>query len=264
MKKCYTTCLASNTGTEPVELFTAVAPVVNYDDGIAISSTHFTKSQLTLAVIYGCSEEQMKRVEILLQMSPEVRSHPFLVAGLFAELQRDRVEVLVQGLENELDKIINRELHFNNEYVPKEKRALGWSTNRRICGFRKGAKRVEAEIQTLKEELEKMTGHMKTTTPDDDCRRIGTVQAAPVPPPPPVPCPGEESAPTQPSHGEPAQIQTARPQISNDKHTKRFIGRFGEISRDLDSFLARARYADEELTFTSEVVGLPPPPPGIV
>ncbi|KAK0644329.1 hypothetical protein B0T16DRAFT_460396 [Cercophora newfieldiana] len=238
MKRCYTICLASNTGTEPVELFTAAIPPRGTASPIAISSTHFIKSRLTLATIYGCSEKQMDRVDALLRMSPEVRSHPFLMAGLFAELQRDRMELLVQEMENELDCIMVHELQFHRSDVWKEKRGvLYWDSSRRISHFRNKAKQLEDEIQTLKGELEKLTSYMETPLDGDN------IEGDPIP-----------QAPTQSHRGGPARTQPARPPVSSDKQTKRFVDRLGEICRDLDPLIGRCRYAVDELTFAREVV----------
>lgn len=248
MKTSYTAWLSSNTGNEAVELFTAVVPVGPLD-GIAISSTYFIKSKLTLAVIYGCSREQMDRLEALLQRSPEVRSHPFLMAGLFAELQRDRVELFVQGIESELDDILSDELLYYREGVLEETQALlDRSTNRRVTELRRMARRLESEVQNLKWELEKLRTHMEISL-DDDSRTTATTQLDP----------GRGDTGSQAASSQLTAIpQAMRAPTSSGEQTKRFIGRFKEIGRDLDFFLGRARDAAEEMTFARQVVGLPP------
>ena len=73
-------------------MFTAVMSHEFNIGHIAVSSTHYTDSKLTLTVFCGCTAGQMDHVQSILSESPEVRDHRMLVPGLFAELQRDRLE----------------------------------------------------------------------------------------------------------------------------------------------------------------------------
>ncbi|KAK0746877.1 hypothetical protein B0T18DRAFT_391241 [Schizothecium vesticola] len=221
-KKSYSTCLSSQSDTEPVELFTAVINA-NWKNNIAISSTHFKTSHLTLAVIYGCSELQMERVEGLLNRSPEVRAHPFLMAGIFAELQRDRVEALVWDTEAELDHMMKKDLKFHRVDVSDESRGLNWKRSRGISLFRGEIKKLEEEVRTVKAQLEKMVEHMEAVA-EKEKAHIQTLQ----------------------------EPERASAKVMAEK-TERFVDRFGEISAELDSMMGRCRFASEELTFAREV-----------
>ncbi|KAH8810715.1 hypothetical protein F5884DRAFT_259217 [Xylogone sp. PMI_703] len=64
-------------------------------ESFALASTHFNRTNLTLAIMIGCSVKQMKRVEELIEGSEDVINHPLLVLGICAELQLDRLEKLV-------------------------------------------------------------------------------------------------------------------------------------------------------------------------
>ncbi|GAB1312325.1 Cora-domain-containing protein [Madurella fahalii] len=221
-KKSYSTCLTSKSTIEPVELFTAVISAA-WPSNIAISSTYFTKSKLTLAVIYGCNGMQMKKIEDLLKMSPEVRDHPFLMAGIFAELQRDRVESLVLGIEKKLDDIMTEDLKFHRVDVPEEARGLNWRRSHRISLFRGEVKKLEEEARTVKGELKKMVRHMASVAKKEENR---------------IP-----------------RLEQEKEEIVQDFITKteRFIERFEEICTELDSMMGKCRFASEELTFAREV-----------
>ncbi|KAK3318915.1 hypothetical protein B0H66DRAFT_252714 [Apodospora peruviana] len=59
--------------------------------GLAVSSTYFPDQRLTTGVIFGCGRKEMDRVQDLLKKS-EATDHPFLMTGVFTELQRQRLQ----------------------------------------------------------------------------------------------------------------------------------------------------------------------------
>jgi len=65
---------------------------------LALSATHLCDNGLTFAVIYGCSDQQTKNIIHRLQNSGDAVSHPLLIAGIFAELERERLLNRVEGL----------------------------------------------------------------------------------------------------------------------------------------------------------------------
>src|SRR6266536_2025402 len=71
----------------------------SWTDDLALSATHFYDIGLTVAIIYGCNDKQTKNIIHRLQNSGEAERYPLLIAGIFAELERerlfDRVEELV-------------------------------------------------------------------------------------------------------------------------------------------------------------------------
>jgi hypothetical protein len=149
-------------------LFTAVMSS-QWLNNIAISSTHFSKSRLTLAVVYGCNEEQMERIQRLLKGSPEVRAHPFLMAGVFAELQRDRVEDLVRSKESELYELLVVDLQFHVVDFPTA-REFNWTKSRQTSVFRSEVKMLEEEASVVKGELEKMVRYMERVARSEEAR----------------------------------------------------------------------------------------------
>ncbi|KAK4185825.1 hypothetical protein QBC35DRAFT_438680 [Podospora australis] len=150
MDRCYATYLVY----KGLEMFTAVMNP-DWPGNIAISSTHFRDKKLTLAVIYGCSESQMEMVEELLAESPEVRSHPLLTVGVFAELQRDRLEGLIQAAVDVIEDLMI-ELRIRDDDFNPTKRVLTWATSRQFFVRRASVKALEEEARATQEELKKM------------------------------------------------------------------------------------------------------------
>lgn len=73
-----------------------------WPDDLALSVTFFPESNSTLAIVYGCNERQLKQFLGRLAMaSPAARSHPLLLPGIFAELERKR---LSERVEDTLDR----------------------------------------------------------------------------------------------------------------------------------------------------------------
>lgn len=77
---------------------------------IALSTAYFSKTDLNLAVFYGCSENQTDGIIRRIKACDLKQNHPLLMTGLFFELERIR---LVDEVENLLD---NFELRNNFEY----------------------------------------------------------------------------------------------------------------------------------------------------
>ncbi|KAK4682469.1 hypothetical protein QC764_0019470 [Podospora pseudoanserina] len=120
---------------------------------VAISSTYFSSSKLTVAVLFGCSEEQIARVEDLLASSPEVKSHPLLTVGLFAELHKDRMQEIVKNALYECTAAIT-ELKLDRDAPSVVKRDFKLSRKLRNCRLK--TKMAEEEVRTTKGLLEKM------------------------------------------------------------------------------------------------------------
>ncbi|KAK4673971.1 hypothetical protein QC763_0019500 [Podospora pseudopauciseta] len=120
---------------------------------VAISSTYFSSSKLTVAVLFSCSEEQIARVEDLLASSPEVKSHPLLTVGLFAELHKDRMQEIVKNALYECTAAIT-ELKLDRDAPSVVKRDFKLSRKLRNCRLK--TKMAEEEVRTTKGLLEKM------------------------------------------------------------------------------------------------------------
>ncbi|KAK1624440.1 hypothetical protein BDP81DRAFT_109316 [Colletotrichum phormii] len=60
-------------------------------DDLALTATHFPRSNLTFAVLFGCNAEVERNVINRLSRATDHASFPLLLPGIFAELERDRM-----------------------------------------------------------------------------------------------------------------------------------------------------------------------------
>lgn len=121
-------------------------------NSLEISSTYIEASKLTVAVIFGCSEQQMARVEELLASCPGVKSHPLLTVGIFAELHKDRMQEIVKKAIYECTAAIT-DLKLDRDAPPLVKR--DFKLNRKLRNWRLKTKMAE-EVRTTKGLLQKM------------------------------------------------------------------------------------------------------------
>ncbi|KAH6987183.1 hypothetical protein EDB80DRAFT_178465 [Ilyonectria destructans] len=68
-----------------------------WDMDLALSVTHFPESSLTFAIVYGCTVSIEKEIIKRLSLIKEEATHPALMPGIFAELERSRHMRLVQS-----------------------------------------------------------------------------------------------------------------------------------------------------------------------
>ncbi|KAK4665512.1 hypothetical protein QC763_000450 [Podospora pseudopauciseta] len=122
-------------------------------NSLAISSTYIETSKLTAAVIFGCSEQQIARVEELLASCPEVKSHPLLTVGIFAGLHKDRIKEIVKKAIYECTAAIT-DLKLDRDAPPLVKR--DFKLNRKLRNWRLKTKMAEEEARTTKGLLQKM------------------------------------------------------------------------------------------------------------
>jgi hypothetical protein len=69
-----------------------------WDDDLALSATHFPKSRLTLAIVYGTTIAMEKDIISRLDLVRQEVMHPLLLPGLFSELERTRHDRLVKEM----------------------------------------------------------------------------------------------------------------------------------------------------------------------
>lgn len=127
-------------------------------NSLAISSTYIEASKLTVAVIFGCSEQQMARVEELLASCPEVKSHPLLTVGIFAELHKDRIQEIVKKAIYECNAAFT-DLKLDRDAPPLVKR--DFKLNRKLRNWRLKTKIAEEEVRTTKGLLQKMISQVE-------------------------------------------------------------------------------------------------------
>ncbi|GAB1315707.1 Magnesium transport protein CorA, transmembrane region [Madurella fahalii] len=80
-----------------------------WPDDMALSVTHFPAQKLSFAILFGPSKAQQKSIITRLKRAGADTSHPMLLPGILAELERIRqmshVDELIDGLEEQLSRI---------------------------------------------------------------------------------------------------------------------------------------------------------------
>jgi hypothetical protein len=211
-------------GKEVLEMYTAATGMSRdsgFLDKIAISSTHFRHSRLTVAVIFGCTEKQMRKVERLLSHAPEVKSHPLLMVGVFAELHRDRVDDIVRDAFADCD-IATLKLGMDGKTRPEIRRSFELSRELRNCRLK--AKRAEEEVRSSQGQLHKMMGQI------------------------------EELVQVHRTQGSPGVQHSGEADENFTMNTLRFKHRFEEISIEFDAMMAQCRMTFDDMTYTEELV----------
>lgn len=87
---------------------TMFSPGSSGSHDFAISSTHFKKANLTLAVVLGATPGQVDKVTALLANADEAIGHPLLMLGLAAELMLDNLVDPVEYMRDECIRNIRR------------------------------------------------------------------------------------------------------------------------------------------------------------
>ncbi|KAK1531890.1 hypothetical protein CPAR01_11539 [Colletotrichum paranaense] len=67
----------------------------SWADDMALTATYFPQSQLTFAVLFGCTAEVERNVVSRLSRAKDHTLFPLILPGIFAELERDRMAKVV-------------------------------------------------------------------------------------------------------------------------------------------------------------------------
>ncbi|KAK3937002.1 hypothetical protein QBC46DRAFT_268482, partial [Diplogelasinospora grovesii] len=225
-KTCYSTFLVKREASDILEMYTATTSSRRYSS-MAISSTHFRRSKLTVAVVYGCDDEIMGKIEALLGGWPEVKNHPLLMMGIFAELQRDRIQILVRDIT---DSWLG--LTIESRISPWDRRArpLTWDENQSLREHRHITDEVEDEVRVTKLQLQKTISQIDETVD------------------------GENNDATD--------VQDGREGGATDGFAtsiRRFKRRFDEINMDIDDMMSKLRMTADDMIYTRELVYNTPP-----
>ncbi|KAK3305298.1 uncharacterized protein B0T15DRAFT_493474 [Chaetomium strumarium] len=238
--KCHSTLLRyrDNGTNQDLELHTAVAAAYHRPGSFSLSCTYFEDSKLSLAVLYGCDFRQTMRVTELLETSPEVASHPWLMVGVFAELQLNRMQDLVRIVHELCDPSRNGIL-----LDLKESRRAVWQRYEDLLDSILKAKEVEEEVQVTRAQLKEMADRFAKKKDRTEKRRE------------------EQKRWEQWANKDAASSFPLEDNDLQDDHLEaadRFINRFRDIDMELNSLMTQCRVAAERQTqagqmFMSEI-----------
>ncbi|KAF2003563.1 hypothetical protein P154DRAFT_573160 [Amniculicola lignicola CBS 123094] len=100
-----------------------------WDGDLALSMTHFPRTRLTFAILFGCPFETEKEIVMRLAQVKEEACHPLLLPGMFAEIERARHTILVEEMGNTLETMI-LQLDYYTDEKESQDRALVEERNR--------------------------------------------------------------------------------------------------------------------------------------
>jgi hypothetical protein len=217
--KCQSTFLAHRRAEQNLELHTAVAASLERPGTFSLSCTYFSSSRLSLAVLYACDSDQVERVKQLVQMSPEVASHPLLMVGIFAELQLSRMRKMM----SEVHRLVDENNHLLLR-VPAPQPLTMWELSGKLAAGVRGARNAEVELRAVQANLN------DTASRIDDWKEAWRSLA-----------PSWEE--TQLGNG--ASVMAS---------VERYKCRFKEIQLELDDMIVQCRAAVEQQTYDGELV----------
>jgi ribosomal protein S15P/S13E len=198
---------------------------------LALSATHLCDIGLTVAVIFGCNDQQMKNIMHRLQNSGDAVSHPLLIAGIFAELERERLLNRVEGL---VDQFLLRTESLCNETRSWRQilNCQGEKTSDLLQLYNDSRNLVKG-LGAVKAQLSKMIDHIQEL----------------------------ESFRGQNSHDEKSENRMLKAERQRRRRIKKIGGRIRErlleISEEYNRKIDDCKMVMEDLTVTTQMVCMP-------
>ncbi|KAI0387447.1 hypothetical protein F5Y04DRAFT_240201 [Hypomontagnella monticulosa] len=158
--------IKSSGTTKKLWMHTAIANPYFEEDAFAVASSHFEGRHLTLAVMFGCSECQIDRINGLLNACGEFLGHPLLMMGIYAELQLDRLVSLVNATQRNYDILMDG---IDNDINRGKRDCFTWKTIREVRLIREESMKVEEEITATKLRLATACSSALETLKESGC-----------------------------------------------------------------------------------------------
>lgn len=203
--------------TQELRMHTAMVPPL-WRDSFALASTHFCENRLTLAVMFGCSSEQIGKVKNLLEGREDAVGTELLMLGICAELHLDRLRNLAFGWSKECYK-------SKDDLEKRNQQTLDWDLIKKVGVDRAETKKAEEEIKATKRQLYKALPSVMRTrlSKDDNATEIG-----------------------HNLKGSLLDNPTELPEL--------FLERFADIFAQFEGLVATCWVSVEELSFTADAV----------
>jgi hypothetical protein len=200
-------------------------------DTFALASTHFSRANLTVAVMIGCSVAQMRRVESLLRGTERAIGHPLLMLGIYAELQLDRLRKLVKDSGAKCVETTRRlENEAPHDLHDATRKKITWDLINEVRAVRAESKSAEEEVRATKRQLS------KALPPAVNKRLNGNEN-------------NDEDADA---------ADSPESEINEDVDiTNMFLERFADIFTQFEGLTADCRINVEEMSFAADIVGWP-------
>ena len=126
-------------------------------DDLALSATYFLETRTTFAVIYGCNKKQEDEIIESVRLAKNNLSHPLLIAGIFAGLERDR---LVQRAEDLVDRFtLGADMLESKPWSPNWTSGSGkWQEYLSIC---LQSRSLADQMRAVKQQLAKLSDQLE-------------------------------------------------------------------------------------------------------
>ncbi|KAK8042860.1 hypothetical protein PG994_013343 [Apiospora phragmitis] len=147
-KVYFSTQSVSDEESKPTRVGITARTDSSSNEDMALSCTFQMEQGLSLAVVFGCKEEKKQQLITKLKRVSRAHSHPMLIAGIFFELERARIEECVDQLTDDFA--------FNStEIRPLD---LNMGSNDMISYLKKcyRSRELGNEINALKRQLKKL------------------------------------------------------------------------------------------------------------
>ncbi|KAK5656070.1 hypothetical protein OQA88_5209 [Cercophora sp. LCS_1] len=102
----------------------------HYSGDLALCVTHFPQRKLTLAILFGASEEDESRVLARLKRAGADAAHPMLLPGILAELERVRqmrkVDEMIEEIEEQISRLDSDTLAGQTKAQRNQQKTKAW------------------------------------------------------------------------------------------------------------------------------------------
>ncbi|KAK3394324.1 hypothetical protein B0H63DRAFT_555556 [Podospora didyma] len=186
----------------------------NYRGSIAFTSTHTIARKSTCGIFFGCTDDDIARVDTLLKNCETTWSHPLLLLGIFVELQRRRLADITSDIVTDVVQVAA-------DVRSQSEEKWGWSENEgitlddlvKVNDLRKKSIMIGEEVSIALRQLEKITAYAESLLQSSNKNLEGCLH-----------------------------------------DTNRFIHRFKEVGHDLQSFMADCNVNVSEIVLIAEML----------
>ncbi|TEA14671.1 hypothetical protein C8034_v003138 [Colletotrichum sidae] len=121
-------------------------------NGLAMSTTYIPESQVTLAVVFGCTDHHMQDIQRRIENADDQTHHPLLMPGIFAELERKRLTSIV---DDHLDNFVSRSDLFQTTPLSLQSPAMNDKETRKYLALCLQNQELVGHIRAVKRQLSK-------------------------------------------------------------------------------------------------------------
>lgn len=122
---------------------------------MGMTGTFHRKSGFTSCIVFGCDEDTSEAIAARIENSEEASTHPLLMMGILAEIERERHLALVK---DKVHALLQRVYSLSHQEQISETSVLG-DENYSVDSWY-GVSQLRSGLETWKEQLQKMISHV--------------------------------------------------------------------------------------------------------